>query len=330
MSRLAYELGLQLQGLESKRILVAFSGGLDSCVLLELLLELKGRNVFELGVAHIHHGDENCSEMQKKYRDEALEFSMKRAALKNCEFFFEKYDSIGAHSSLKNSKQRGITGNSASEASLRNIRSELLEKIRVEINFDLIAYAHHAQDLFETRLIRFMRGTGPRGLRAMSAIAQTKIRPILKLWPREILAYADQYQVHFLTDPSNLDSGYLRNWIRRDWLPDLERKRPGSVQAFARSIELLSNQRVQATPTSHELPANQAVINREKFKILSKGGRAQIIADYLAQFAKKNYSSNMVQEICKRLDSPQKQLTFIVAGLEWTVNARQIQAREVN
>lgn len=330
VSRLAFELSLQLKNLENKKILVAFSGGLDSCVLLQLLLELKDRLAFELAVAHIHHGESAGSERQKIYRDEALAFSKKRAELLGCRFFFKKADA-------SKFKTKGLTQNHMSEAALRKVRRELLEKIRVENGFDLIAFAHHAQDLFETRLIRLVRGTGLKGLESMSLLSQNKLRPVLKHWPEEILEYAEKNKIEYLKDPSNLDTHYLRNWVRHKWLKDLEVKRPGSIQAFARSLELLCETSQSSSQENEVLQANRAIIDREKFRLLSVKAQAQLIANYLANFAgktsgkleQKNYSSNMVREICKRLDTPRKQLMFVVAGLEWTADAKQIQAREL-
>ncbi len=128
-------------------------------------------------------------------------------------------------------------------------------------------------------------------------------------------------------DPSNQDLSYLRNWIRKKWLVDLEEKRPGSVQAFSRSIGLLSQVKPSVLTEMRDLQMNQAAIDREDFRALSVSERKQFIADYLGRFARENYSSNMVQEICKRLDTSRKHLTFTVAGLEWTANAEQIQTR---
>lgn len=332
ISRLAYDLSLQLTGLENKKILVALSGGLDSCVLLELLFEIRTRIQFEIAVAHIHHGDENCSESQRQYREKALAFARSRAALKNCEFYFEKSRKINTEPDSENQKSnfKGATKNLASEASLRNVRKSLLEKIRKEHGFELIAFAHHAQDLFETRLIRLLRGTGPNGMQAMKSKLRTHIRPILKLWPKEIAHYATHYKIEYLVDPSNQDLSYLRNWIRKKWLVDLEDKRPGSVLAFSRSIGLLSQNKLSASYETQGLQMNEAVIDRQNFKALSLAERQQFIADYLGRFAQANYSSNMVQEICKRLDTSRKHLTFKVAGLEWTANAKQIQTRVLN
>lgn len=316
ISRLAYNLGLELQGLKDKKILIAFSGGLDSCVLLELLSELKVRLNLELAVAHIHHGD-LVTEPQKNYRNQALEFSKKRALESNAHFFYEKYaplsDGVNA---LKISQ---------SEASLRKIRLTLLEKIRTENKYDVVAFAHHAQDLFETRLIRLIRGTGQNGLEAMRLHCGIRWRPLLKIWPEQMMTYATQKKIQYLTDPSNGDFAYLRNWIRGSWLLSLETKRPGSTQAFARSLELLAESQAEI----EGVQSNKATLDRESFKSLSKSKQTRVLAACLRGFEKQNYSSNMILEICKRLDTPRKQLKFDVAGFEWTANAKQIFVREI-
>ncbi len=328
ISRLAYDVGLRLKAFEHKKILVALSGGRDSCVMLQILLELKTRLGLEIGIAHYHHGDSQCSELQSDYRQKALEFSAKTALQNHIEFFYYKSDSSLAPSEMKK-PEKGLTRNLQSEASLRKVRLEFLEKIRKEQGFDFIALAHHAQDLFETRLIRLIRGTGKLGLVAMSLQTDFKLRPILNLWPNEIGAYAKQNEIFYLEDPSNSDSRYLRNWLRNEWLRTLETKKPGAMQAFARSLELLAPSGQNELVEELWMRGNQAAIDREKFMTLSPSGRRQAIANYLGQFAKKNYSSNMVQEICKRLDTSQKELRFKVAGFEWTANAKQIQARNL-
>ncbi len=320
VSRPAYALGLKLEDLKGKRILVAFSGGLDSCVLLELLLELKSRLDFDLGIAHIHHGDETTVH-QKKYRDKALAFSKKQAEFIKCPFFFEKFSG-----QILNPKEQQ-TKNASSEANLRKVRSVLLEKLRSENQFDILVLAHHAQDLFETRLIRLIRGTGQKGLESMRSQSATKLRPLLEMWPEQIRAYADQKKIEYLKDPSNQDHQYLRNWIRTSWLVELEAKRPGSTQAFARSLELLAN--VKSDSQDAILQSNQASFNRDTFRSFSKKEQQVTIAECLRKFAKQNYSSNMVQEICKRLDTPRKELSFKVAGFEWTANAALILVREI-
>ena len=87
ISRLAYDVGLRLKAFEHKKILVALSGGRDSCVMLQILLELKTRLGLEIGIAHYHHGDSQCSELQSDYRQKALEFSAKTALQNHIEFF---------------------------------------------------------------------------------------------------------------------------------------------------------------------------------------------------------------------------------------------------
>lgn len=99
-----------------------------------------------------------------------------------------------------------------------------------------VATAHTADDQLETILIRELRGAGPRGLAgllASSAIA----RPLLGTSRKEVAAYARTAGVPYVNDPSNADRKHLRNRIRHDLLPALERIVPGfgdSMMAVAK------------------------------------------------------------------------------------------------
>src|SRR5262249_291317 len=153
------------------------------------------------------------------------------------------------------------------------------------------------QDLFETRLIRLVRGTGLNGLPSMRTISGVKFRPLLGLWPEEMLGYAKQNDIRYLDDPSNLDFKYLRNWVRHQWLKELEQKRPGAVRAFARSLELIScSEKAADSLKDQQLRGNRA-LDRVKFSQMNQVEKKQLIADYLASSgAGRNYSTNKIQE----------------------------------
>jgi len=330
LSPLAYQVSLRLEGFRDKKILIAFSGGRDSSVLLQILNEMRTRLNLQLAVAHIHHGDDQCSNSQKTYRENAASFSEQIAKKHALAFFLKKPDKSLKAGLRQDKNLWGETGNLQSESALRKVRVSLLESIRQEHDFDFIAYAHHAQDLFETRLIRFIRGTGGMGLESMRLSAGRKLRPLLLHWPDEINSYAKKNGLFYVDDPSNKDVGYLRNWIRNEWLAQLESKRPGAMRSFARSLELLA-QESNSFHASGEGEATSALrmtsIDRKKFNSLSASARSTCIANYLRENLVQNYSHNMIQEICKRLDTPRKQLSFTVAGCEWTANAKQISAK---
>ncbi len=316
LTPLAYQISLKLSHFKGKKILVAFSGGRDSCALLSLLVEMKSRLNLELGIAHIHHG-ESEEEIKNSYRDRAQKFAREYAQEYSLQFLTQKFDSKMS-AELETSSQ-----NKQSEEALRKARAHLLEKMRIENHFDYVAYGHHAQDLFETRLIRLIRGTGTRGLESMPLERGKKLRPLLGHWPNEMQAYLEYKKISYLDDPSNRDVHYLRNWIRHIWIKELEKKRPGSNKAFARSLELLvSESHVKRRDSLYERS-----LNREEFRALNRLQQNEKIVSLLLKNQIQNYSQNMVQEICKRLDTNRKQLKFIVAGCEWQADAKQIFVR---
>jgi tRNA(Ile)-lysidine synthase len=318
LSPLAYQISLQLEGLRAQKILVAYSGGSDSAVLLNLLLEMRVRLKLEIAVAHIHHGDGPL------HRDLAYDFAKQTAEKLNLSFYSKK-------AALNEIEDPQLTQNSQSEASLRKLRAGFLEQLRVENQYDWIAFGHHAQDLFETRLIRLIRGTGVGGIESMSLKGGKKLRPLLAHWPDELNAYIKNHDIAYLTDPSNQNEQYLRNWIRHRWMKDLEIKRPGSNKAFARSLELLVGRpsELEKKPTLEFEPVEKlpSAFNREEFRRLERPLQAQAIAQLLRKVGSQNYSQNMIQEVLKRLDTPRKQLKFIVAGCEWQMSVKQILVR---
>ena len=87
-----------------------------------------------------------------------------------------------------------------------------------------IALGHHADDQVETLLIRLFRGSGLKGLKGMLPIRDgVVIRPLLETWRREIESFAAENQIPYLTDSSNLKRDYLRNRLRLDLIPLIER-----------------------------------------------------------------------------------------------------------
>jgi len=231
-----------------------------------------------------------------------------------------------------------------------------LEALRVESNADLIALAHHADDLFETRLIRLIRGTGPQGLPAMTEFDARLLRPFLVETRAEIEAYAREARLAWVQDPTNAETNALRNWIRNKWLVALDRKRPGSSKAFRLSLERIaetcatrsiqesssSSQSHQSQKSSQESSAPESApesapgafvdhcIDRKRFQRLGKTERQSVLAAYLRALGVRNFGATHIGEICKRLDTSRKVFTFEVLQLHWSVNAEQVIAHHAS
>lgn len=168
-----------------KRVL-AISGGVDSMVLLDFCAKKFPKN--ELIVAHFDHGTRPSSK-------DDFDFVKKAAEKYNVEF-------VGKHAKL---------GARVSEEKAREERYRFLFGV-VSENSGILLTAHHLDDLVESVVINFLRGTGVRGLAVMNNSSTE--RPFLSWTKKDILKYAADNEIIFREDPTNSSDDYLRNRIR--------------------------------------------------------------------------------------------------------------------
>ena len=200
--------GLSLRG---SRVLVAVSGGRDSCVLLDLLQ--RGAAELELGlvVAHVHHGlrgadaDLDAAHVEELARAGGLAFRLAR---------------VDPESSTRVSPSRIRP---SLEEAARDLRRAALVALAGETGCRTIATAHHAGDQAETLLLRLLRGTGPDGLAGMAPRSEDGrfIRPLLAVSPDAIAAWALSHALVWRDDASNDDRRFSRNRLRHDVIPGL-------------------------------------------------------------------------------------------------------------
>jgi len=182
------------------RVVVAVSGGLDSCVLLHLLRFAARPPSLDLVVAHFDHG------MRGSSADDALWVGGLCRAW-GVAVRFGRADAV-----LR------------SEEAARNARYEFLEAVRLEVGGRLVLTGHHADDQAETVLFRLLRGTGVRGLGGIPVTREPAVfRPLLGFWREELEAYAQSARLSWREDPSNREVQYARNALRMRVLPDVER-----------------------------------------------------------------------------------------------------------
>lgn len=284
--------------IESKSLVLAVSGGEDSMALLELFSVLQGALRLNLAVVNIHHGGLD------PFRAEAQIFVQNEATQRGISFY-----SFQSEKALR------------TEAEMREFRWRALGQIRTELKFDYVVTAHHMDDLLETRLIRMIRGVGPQGLKAMSPLLGLRLRPLLSVSKAEIKTYIDAKNLSYLRDPSNKDSRYLRNWLRNQWLPQLEKRRPGSLKSLANSLENISSQS-QAWPEG--LWMNGHTVSRPHWLSLSVERQMNVLAQMLLNLKMQNFTKNQLKEIYKNLDRPQNVHSFRIAHCYWKVNAKHI------
>jgi tRNA(Ile)-lysidine synthase len=291
--------------LAGQRVLVTCSGGRDSVALVKCFARLAPRIGFELAIAHVHHGFSRRIEIQNA-RKQAQAFTEELADKLSLPIFVSV---------------PGDTCERISEQDLRQYRLAELKKIFTSGGFTKIAFAHHADDLLETRLIRLIRGTGIQGLKAMSESSGKVIRPFLTERRANLEAYL--LGQSWFEDPSNHETGPLRNWLRLSWLPELERKRAGSMKALERSLENISQHQPVRVVRREQSLDRRVLLQR------SVSERRQEIASYVRAVGSRQFGSSHIDEVLKRVSSRRKRFEFEVAGLRWNIELHTISAAPV-
>ncbi|WPM32547.1 tRNA lysidine(34) synthetase TilS [Hydrogenobacter sp. T-2] len=205
---------------EGTSLLVAFSGGVDSVALALCMLELRSfLSLKRLALAHINHqlrGEES-------YRDES--FCVEFAKAKGLEVFVERIEVKLERENL--------------EAKARELRYKALEEIRQREGFDLIATAHHLNDLVETVLLWLVRGAGREGLLGFEEKEGRVVRPLYLATREEIEDFVRSKKETWVEDSTNYDLSYARNLIRHKVIPELKKINPRLEESFLRLRKII-------------------------------------------------------------------------------------------
>lgn len=134
------------------------------------------------------------------------------------------------------------------EEAARVARYQFLFSAARQAGAAALATAHHAGDQAETILMHFIRGSGISGLRGMSQRALLPeydpalplIRPLLFIRKEDILVYCREQKLDFVSDTSNGDNTYFRNWLRNDLIPQIESRNPRFKETLLRTGQVLS------------------------------------------------------------------------------------------
>ena len=204
---------------DGRRVLVGFSGGLDSSVLLHLLASADTRRA-GLRAIHVHHGlhaDADAWAAHCQQTCDALDVPLSIVRVE-----VDLASGLGLEGAARDARHRAF--------------AEALG------DDEILAVAHHRDDQAETFLLRALRGSGVDGLAAMRpwrAHANGWLwRPLLDL-PREaLLTYAREHYLRWLDDPANADLHFDRNFLRDQIFPLLRQRWPHASASLARSATL--------------------------------------------------------------------------------------------
>jgi len=203
------------------KVIVAFSGGVDSTALVYILNSLNRKLKIKLFTAHLNH------KIRGKDADADASFVKKTSDKLGIPCFIEKFDVPGF------ARQEKLN----LEDAARRIRYEFLERIAAKAGANKIALAHTADDNIETFLMRLIRGTGMKGLEGIPPVRDKIIRPMIELYRSEIEQYLSSKKITARIDKTNYDTKYLRNRVRRDLIPALESYNPKIRESLVRAID---------------------------------------------------------------------------------------------
>jgi tRNA(Ile)-lysidine synthase len=244
---------LQQSPKSGKRIAVALSGGLDSVVLLDTVCKAQAKNQTQIYAFHIHHG-------LQKPADDWLIFCEKLAKQYKIPFDFRLLH-------LNTSETKGNI-----EARARAGRYEALADLCEEYGIEDLLLAHHQNDQAETILLQLLRGSGVAGLSGMPVNREVLGKPGITLWRpllnqsrRELEAYAKEHKLTWIEDPSNQNTKYRRNALRKKIIPALENIQPEALANMARSAELLGEAQVLLNRLAKQ--DGKSIISKDRLKV---------------------------------------------------------------
>ena len=216
---------------------VAFSGGLDSTVLLHVLNQNKVIQFKKINIiaVYVDHGLQQDSQAWSKH---CADF---------CRTYSIEYISLNI--------QVNVIARQGLEATARKLRYQAImncidQSFSQSNAFDVfLLTGHHQKDQAETLLLNLFRGAGVNGLAAMPALRILKTegeisvrhaRPFLKVSYDDLVTYAKVQSLPYVVDRTNFETHYKRNQVRHEVLPKLEEVWPGAIDALSKTTQHMS------------------------------------------------------------------------------------------
>jgi tRNA(Ile)-lysidine synthase len=234
----------------SRHLVVAYSGGLDSTVLLHLLNDLRQRHLFNLSALHVHHG-------LSPNADAWATHCASICAGLNIPLHIERVQvdarGQGVEAAARHARYRVFADVGAKVVANVVTHSDADGYVKAPVGGHLhtVLLAHHQDDQAETVLLQLARGASLRGMAAMPVLRPLTpevqlFRPLLAFSRQQLVAFAQANGLRWIEDESNLDTTFSRNRVRHRLMPQLANVMPDIAPAlvnaaaqFSESAELL-------------------------------------------------------------------------------------------
>lgn len=257
------------------RIALAYSGGLDSSVLLHLARAYASAHEIQLFAFHVHHGlSENADDWMRHCETACaklgVRFDARKIVLAEC-------------------------GRDGVEQAARMSRYAALGDMCREHRVPLLLTAHHLDDQAETVLLQLLRGSGVAGMSGMEVVNTAPdllgdpdlliARPLLDVPRSELEQFAREKHIDYVHDESNSDPRYTRNALRHNVMPSLDKWFSGYQQRLARTAQhMQSAQRVLDDIAARDLTVCGAgdSIDIARLKDLSRDRADNLLRYWLA------------------------------------------------
>jgi tRNA(Ile)-lysidine synthase len=277
--------------IETSRVLVAISGGMDSVVLTNLCHQLK----LNFALAHCNFN------LRGSESDADEEFVLQLAEALDLEVFVESFDTTAYAEEHKLSIQMAA----------RELRYDWFQELSEQLNFDYILTAHHADDNLETFLINLTRGTGLDGLTGIPEINGNIVRPLLPFSRQTMEAYAIEKELKWRDDSSNASTKYLRNKLRHEVIPVLKDINKNLLQNFQTTLDNL-NDTADIVEESLSAVLKRAIISIDNSEIRFKVAEFKKLNNpkaYLHEFLK-DYGFSEWNDVLNLLDAQSGKQVF--------------------
>ena len=201
---------------KTDKLLIAFSGGVDSVVLCDLLTK-----------ADYHFDLAHCN------------FQLRGTEANDDTSFCETYAKLihaKCHTIYFNTKNYAVENKLSIQMAARELRYKWFKELISEHGYKYLLTAHHANDNAETLFVNLTRGTGIKGLQGIPEKQNNTIRPLLFATKEMIKNYAKKHNIQFREDSSNQEVKYKRNFIRHQIIPELKKLNPILEETLNTSI----------------------------------------------------------------------------------------------